>query len=114
MLVKFVSDNWIEGDGFDLEYYTISGIDDQNGISDISLYPNPSSNNIYIDLTTKEAGNIQFRIFDMTGKLIQQESVSHEGGDLHYQTTVNNLAKGIYIMRIQTNKGESIRKFIVE
>jgi hypothetical protein len=113
-LVKFVSDNWIEGDGFELEYYTILGIDNQSGISDITLYPNPSSNNIYIDLTSEEAGDIQFRIFDMTGKLIQQETVSHNGGSLHYQTSVNDLAKGIYIMRIQTNKGESIRKFIVE
>ncbi len=114
LLVKFVSDNWIEGDGFELEYYTILGIDNQSGISDITLYPNPSSNNIYIDLTSEEAGDIQFRIFDMTGKLIQQETVSHNGGSLHYQTSVNDLAKGIYIMRIQTNKGESIRKFIVE
>ena len=113
LLVKFVSDNWIEGDGFDLEYYSV-GIDDQSGITEISLYPNPSSNNLYIDLTTEEAGDIQFKIFDMTGKLIKQESVSHDGGNLHYQTTVNNLAKGIYIMRIQTNKGESIRKFIVD
>ena len=56
---------------------------------------------------------MHFQIFDMAGKMISSES-AEVSGDYVYTTSVNHLATGIYMMHINTSKGKSVHKFIVE
>lgn len=111
--VNFVSDNWKQGTGFKLEYYAIVGIPGNSGLDNVNVYPNPVSGNLNVAITTELNETMHFQIFDMAGKMISSES-AEVSGDYVYTTSVNHLATGIYMMHINTSKGKSVHKFIVE
>lgn len=117
MLVKFASDNLLNGEGFKMNYKTIKagvGIDNPSGIKNLNIFPNPVKNVLNVTLNTEISGNIIFNITDITGKLMYSEMVNHIGGGMQFTTNVNNLAKGFYLLRVQTSQGEVTKKFIVE
>lgn len=111
--VNFVSDNWRQGTGFKLEYYAILGVDNNSGIENVSLYPNPTSNDINVAITSTLNENVTFQIVDMMGRVISSEKVT-VSGDYIYTSNVNNLSTGIYMVNVITSKGKSIHKFVVE
>lgn len=111
--VNFVSDNWRQGTGFKLQYYAVLGVNNNSGLDNVAVYPNPTSGNINIAISTDLNETMQFQIFDMTGKMISSES-AEVSGDYVYTTSTNHLATGIYMVHINTSKGKSVHKFIVE
>ena len=112
--VTFVSDNWSEDNGFEMTFQTCTGIDENNGLHDVMVYPNPASDYLYVDLTSEVQGNLSFKVMDMTGRVVATENVDYFGDNMHYKMDVNNLAKGLYMLNIENTKGKVIRKFIVE
>jgi chitodextrinase len=67
----------------------------------LSIYPNPIKGNI---LNIENAESSDFRIFDMSGKLISSGTVTDQKVD------VNRLVKGVYIIQI----GKTSKRFIRE
>lgn len=112
--IDFKSDNWLQGEGFTLQYGGNTEIDENSGLKDLSIYPNPANQLVNVEFNIEDAGDVTFRIVDLTGKLIHAEEVSHQGGNLTHQFNVGQLAKGFYFLRIETQNGKTIRKFVVE
>jgi hypothetical protein len=70
----------------------------------ISIYPNPSSKFLNINLPTGISVN-KVEVFDSQGK-IKQASMNNNTLD------IQSLATGVYFLRIQTNSGNITKKFI--
>ena len=72
----------------------------------VSLYPNPASTFINIELEDITATRVT--ILDMNGKILQSENI------LDNKTTINisNLVSGIYFMQITTDKGKVSKKVV--
>ena len=69
----------------------------------MGLYPNPASNNLYLDLT---ATVDKIRIVDLAGKVcLTQESSNH-------YINVSDLTPGIYSVIADTDSGQVIGKFV--
>lgn len=111
--IHFVTDNYDEKTGFELTYEVVTDVK-ENGITDLNIFPNPASSTLNVLLTTEEAGQLTFRISDMTGRTISTESVENYGGEMQHTLNVSNLAKGLYLLSIEGNQGKSVHKFIVE
>lgn len=114
MRVRFVTDNWAEGDGFELEYWGILNIEQESGLNDLSIYPNPATNFLNVSFATDNSQNIDLKIVDMTGKVLYNEVINHNGGAEIYKVPVSNLASGIYFLHLNTPTGKSIQKFLVK
>lgn len=111
--IHFVTDNYVEGTGFELTYQIVTDIK-ENGISDLNIFPNPASSTMNVMLTTEEAGQLTFRVSDMTGRTISTENVENYGGAMMHTLNVSNLAKGLYLLSIEGTQGKTVHKFIVE
>lgn len=111
--VNFVSDNWRQGTGFKLEYWAILGVDENSGIENVTVYPNPTSSVINVALTSSLNEDVTFQIIDMMGRVISTENVNI-AGDYTYTANTSDLSKGIYMVNVITSKGKSIHKFVVE
>ncbi len=84
---------------------TGTGIEDKSYGNLISLYPNPSSKNIYI--SSPEV--VDLAIVSLTGqKVIERKNFSIGNID------ISGLKKGIYIVRISCSKGIANKKLFVE
>ena len=113
ILIRFVSDNYEESNGFELTYEILTDLDENSDI-DLSIYPNPASDNMYVDLTSENEGNYTFTITDLMGKVISTETVENYGGQIHHNINLTNLSKGMYILTVAGKDSKTARKFIVE
>lgn len=111
--VTFVSDNFMQKEGFALEYYAIVGVDDQSQLNDLNFYPNPASDFVTLSFDTESAENILCKIMDMTGKTVYQNNFNHNGGKFSETISVSSYAKGIYFIQLETKTGKAGGKLII-
>ena len=114
MRVNFVSDNWDESEGFSMDYMAIAAIEDFNGIEDMTVYPNPATDVLNIDLTLAQAENLTIQLVDMTGKLLKKSVVGASDGANLIRFDINGVAKGLYLLQVSTPSGTSVRKVTVQ
>ncbi|RAJ19278.1 putative secreted protein (Por secretion system target) [Gelidibacter algens] len=99
----------IFGLGFGATTYAQNGpskISTSDGISNLTIYPNPVSNGkIYI--TTKDNLTKEVEIYDVLGKKILSSSVF--GKELN----ISKLTAGIYILKIREGNNSATRKLVV-
>jgi hypothetical protein len=81
------------------------GVEDQN-LQSFSVYPNPASKVIKID--TPQGLQIKgASLFDMLGR---NTGTTLENGEMN----IENLAKGMYILQLETEKGTMTKKIVKE
>ena len=73
---------------------------------DFRIYPNPVSSNLNVQLVSKDAKNVSYRIVSLLGQVITTGNLTNNS------IKVNTLKPGIYVLEI--NDGEDImtRKFV--
>lgn len=86
------------------------------GLDYVSLYPNPATDKINIDLVLQSAKKIQFRVFDLGGKVIgdagSQEDYQ-QGGQFRYQLDISRLLAGMYLLVMTDDEGARLtRRFV--
>ncbi len=80
-------------------------------IADLNIYPNPTTNVLNVEFSTKDTGKTKFDIFDLNGRLIK--TVSQENtNQVNQQINVESLQTGTYILVINTGKYTVTHKFI--
>lgn len=97
----------------DTIYVTITGdnvnVNDPLESENIKVYPNPTSNNFQIDLST--IGNAEIEIFDLRGKSVYQAFKTKGIHLIH----VNHLNNGQYIVRVTSdNQVQKTLKLMVK
>ena len=113
-LIRFVSDNKDQGTGFEFEYYAMNtGISQFDNV-EVSVYPNPATNYVNVEVLSDEEQQFTATVVDMMGKTVYTDQIGHNGGDQVYQIPVNNLAKGVYFLHLDGTSGSHVQKFIVE
>jgi hypothetical protein len=86
-----------------------------NKTSELGLnYPNPFSKSTTFPYQIQKAGNVSFRIFDLTGKEVQRinEGVKSPG-KYSLKFTSEKLLPGAYYFQMISNEETSLRKIIV-
>ncbi len=73
---------------------------DEQLLNDFTIWPNPAHEVLNLSLTDSP-----YQIFDFTGKIVQQATVSM------YRISLDNLSTGMYLLRID---GHGTQRFVVE
>lgn len=77
-----------------------------------NVYPNPFNNYFNVELFGIEKCNVIAKIYDLSGKLLYQESFGQIKGNTNLSIHIGNLPKGMYILNIDAGT-EKISKKIV-
>lgn len=64
------------------------------------IYPNPVSDKLIIEIPTNKDENIQYKISDITGKVLLDGNYSNTG---NYSLNLNTLSKGSYFINLKAN-----------
>ncbi len=80
-----------------------------NNDLDISVYPNPATDQIFIDFTAFDGDVNQISIVDVQGKLVLQDIPNNIIQDVD----VSRLTAGIYFLSVQTEEGYYNTKLVV-
>ncbi len=82
--------------------------------SSLSIYPNPSSEQVSIYFTNPIRSNVQLTLSNTLGQLIYSENLEHFEGNYSRTLDTRMLAKGIYSIQLVSANGTTTKKLIVK
>ena len=87
---------------------------EENALQNFSMYPNPSQGvlNIRFDRNNSDEVNIQF--YDLRGRSVKKYSFINDSARFAEEITINTMASGIYLVKIQNGNKTTIKKLILE
>ncbi len=91
-----------------------NSVDNFSGLQNIGVYPNPTSDLIYVGLTTKENTTLSIQTMSITGAILSEKKFDNVNGNFVTEIDLSNYAKGTYLVKIISNKGNFIRRVVVE
>ena len=101
ILVKDVIENWNSNCN-----YSLSIVDVNNDKPDFKLYPNPTSDNLYIKIK-EDTQLLSITLIDILGsKVLEINNPAN-------QLDLSLINEGVFILRIESNKGIFIEKLII-
>ena len=78
----------------------------------VSVFPNPTSAELTLDLAGDYAGRIEVQITDFTGRQLRRLSFDKARGDLRRMLDVRNLAPGMYRLHLLEGDRSTVRSFV--
>ncbi len=90
------------------------GIEDLNDKSlYLSIYPNPATDVIYVNMEAREALNITLSITDLLGKELVSEEIAFDSSIKKQEINVKNLPKGVYFLKLDNKVSSVVRKLVI-
>ncbi|MEE2930912.1 MAG: T9SS type A sorting domain-containing protein [Bacteroidota bacterium] len=83
---------------------------DQN----IAVYPNPTNGILNIEFSIFNNQDIKLNLLNTIGEVIFTESSSNYSGEYSHQINLEDNAKGIYFLEIETNDGVINKKLVLQ
>ncbi len=93
---------------------TIEDHVDEYLLSCIKLYPNPANEYIDVQCTMNDVQLESVEVIDVYGKVVHAIVGANNHSPLQTRINVSGLAGGIYFVRLTTDKGMVIKKFVKE
>ncbi|MBP6625348.1 MAG: T9SS type A sorting domain-containing protein, partial [Chitinophagaceae bacterium] len=91
-----------------------TSIENNDAIQQIGVYPNPTSGIVYVGLKANEAIQFKMTVLAMTGTIIEEREIKADKGNFVTEFDMSKLAKGTYMIKIASNKGNFVRRVVVE
>jgi len=78
----------------------------------IKVYPNPSSGLVNVQLEASE--NVNLEVSDMNGKVVYSNELGTVYGTSTQSIDLSDIAKGVYMIRVDLNEATVIKKITIE
>ena len=82
-------------------------------LSNLTIQPNPMSNEAKVSFTSENGGTQQVRITNIVGSEVFNTTINAKQGLNDMTINRNNFPAGIYILTIGNNQGTASRKFVI-
>ncbi len=93
--------------------FATNTIEDDILKNSLSIFPNPTNNNITIRFNNNVSQNIDISINNYLGQKIKQLTAKeNQSGVFEEVFSLDNLTKGLYFLKIQTNNKTHLKKFV--
>jgi hypothetical protein len=82
-----------------------------------NLYPNPTAQDLNIDIMATQSNQMQLWVIDLNGKKMKQISISVTPGSNHISFPISDLAKGIYLFQVKDVQHQQLlytEKLVIE
>ncbi len=97
------------------DYLSVNENSTNNETLKVTVFPNPSGSETTLNLSLLSSQQISVGLFDLQGKQITNIfSGSQNYGTHSYRIDVNNLTKGLYLIVVKGEKGQTVTKLIVQ
>ncbi|MBW6490613.1 MAG: C10 family peptidase [Lentimicrobium sp.] len=118
-MLLFVTNNEITGEGWEVEYTSASTTvgtshyafgDDLN----LNIYPVPAKDLLRVDLQSSVSTEVTLTIFDISGRMVADQSAVKFDGKKSVIISVSSLSDGIYYLRYVSDGVSGTRKVIIK
>jgi GEVED domain/Secretion system C-terminal sorting domain len=81
--------------------------------NDVLVYPNPSTGMLFIDVQAKNLANLNVIVTAVTGQEVFRAGHQNIDGKFSTSIDLSSLAKGTYMVKLQSEKGSVVRNIVV-
>jgi len=92
----------------DINFQTTISINDIDLNSQVAVYPNPSFNDVFVDLGKLDIKDANISVYDICGKAIKIDNTIVSNSQVIFN--FSNIPNGIYFIEINTLKGKTTKK----
>ncbi|MEA3444345.1 MAG: PKD domain-containing protein [Bacteroidota bacterium] len=93
---------------------TLVGIDDIENSGIVSIFPNPSSGVISVEVNNRGADDIKLSVINLLGQRIYFVHEAKTTGTITKNIDLSDQAKGIYILKIESGEINYSKKIVIE
>ncbi|MBP5411824.1 MAG: C10 family peptidase [Bacteroidales bacterium] len=109
--VKFLSDNVDAGTGWEIAWIDNVNIsENEAGFGSIKVYPNPANSILNVEVNTINGEDANITLYNVLGEMVANTSTA----DTRATINVDNLAKGMYLLKITSSKGSTTKKVTIQ
>jgi hypothetical protein len=90
--------------------HTTTGINNLDAQDAVNVYPNPNNGTFTVSVNDLRFGNADVVLYDVTGRIIMSKQIRRNKEII----SVNNAAKGVYLLRIVTGDSVINKRIVVE
>jgi hypothetical protein len=93
---------------------SVSAIATNNTLQAVKVYPNPASDNAVLNLNLKASANVEVSLQNIMGQVVMAKSEKMSAGEQAISFSMQNLPKGIYILKVSANGAAQEMKVVKE
>lgn len=108
-LISGISVKCVKQDGSLAKSKNQTGIQEVKSI-DFMVFPNPSAGNITIALNLVDSKAQSIEIVNIQGKIVYAQEVIDNNTDID----LNNITKGLYLVKVKSNNKYSVKKLVIK
>jgi len=91
---------------------TISGLGSITNVSNLNMFPNPTSGNVFVELDLVNSANVQIRVMNSIGQTVTSRTLNNvQSQKVTLETST--LPAGIYIVQFTIGNEQMTRKLII-
>ena len=90
-----------------------TGIQDMTGVNNFSIYPNPSNGIFSASVKLENSSDVSISIVDITGSKVY-ESTDKAVKEMNKSIDLSNIAPGIYIVNLKTDRGTATQRIAIK
>ena len=92
----------------------VLGIEDTKFTESVSVYPNPNNGEFFVSFHSTTSQAVKLSLFDMRGRLVSKQTFENNSNVFNQKVRFNDLAKAVYILKIQTGNSETFKRLIIK
>lgn len=104
------------GAGFKYDFIVnkVTATENESAAYIISIYPNPSSDQVILDVTGGFSNHGSLVLYNASGQKLMEEKIERTDGKSSHSFSVSGLQKGLYFVHLQLDNQLVVRKLIVD
>ena len=79
-----------------------------------TLYPNPVNTTLYLELSAKYPEKGQVSVLNLVGQTLLQKPIQLLAGTERFELPLNDIAAGVYLVKLNYKSGQLIQRIMVE
>lgn len=115
LMIMFSTNGFNNNQGFEASYY-ISNVNTSNEdiTRNLAIYPNPAGSYTEVKFNVVEPANVKISILNLLGEEVYAEPVQLLSGYVSRTLQLGSLSKGLYLLRVSSDKGSVVKKLIIK
>jgi hypothetical protein len=90
------------------------GVEEKENFTHLDIFPNPASSALNVNFSIDKNQTVEMRLVNVTGEAVFTNVLSNVSGNISNSIDVSGLAKGIYILNLNSTEGTVNKKVIIK
>ena len=97
----------------EINYKNVTYIGKNNSLQAADIYPNPSNGQFAVDFKADIKAPVQISVMNVEGKIVYARQINHQQHSV-LSLDLNDLAKGVYLIKAQIEKDLFSKKVVIQ